>query len=123
MRRAEKGWTDKSRITDVDNGANYDERGSKKCRYGAASPLGSEQLGLSVGATPDDARTALLRRLPETDFVPPTEWTVALHIFRGRSLDRLPKPARRQELLLMRNRGLTRRSSSLSTSNSGRCTS
>src|SRR5579872_1446991 len=52
----------------------------------------AEQLGVSVGATPAEARAAFLARLPEVDFVPPSAWRAALRLLAGVT-DRLPADA------------------------------
>jgi hypothetical protein len=47
-----------------------------------------EQLGVDAEASAAEARAALLRRLPEVDFVPPPEWREALRILSGEA----PRP-------------------------------
>jgi hypothetical protein len=43
----------------------------------------AERLGVSADAPPAEARTALLRRLPTAEFVPPPDWKAAAEILQG----------------------------------------
>jgi hypothetical protein len=53
------------------------EREARRRRWAAA------QLGVAPDASPEEARSAFLRRLPEEDFVPPAAWAWAVRVLCG----------------------------------------